>query len=256
MPAPAPCLPQPESVPCWPVWCVYPSPPWGQLPWPTPLAFCPRSLSWEPPSSGWALLQTSLSEDSRSLGSESPPQVQSFCTSDPFPQIFWNPAGSEPTPWAAWECLQPFCSTQPRPFVVMIPAASPKPLLPLVVSLTWFLFLFVCVLWFCFLTLNTTLPHLKDVEGLPLFTYRRMFERKTVTKLRMERLQATLRIRTALWEQVGEKAPTRGNTEPTMQADFCVPAPAAWAGGQSEDVVHAVLKLYGYSWDALLGHQT
>lgn len=63
----------------------------------------------------------------------------------------------------------------------------------------------------------------------------------------MEKLQATLRIRTALWGKLERKPTPEAIQGQPCRLTLHELAPATWAGGQSGDMVSAVPKLYGYS---------
>lgn len=85
--------------------------------------------------------------------------------------------------WSSLRVSSAFLLRQPKPFPVSIIAASPKPLPPpsFFLSQSCLLFTSVCFGFENFLTLNLTLPHLKDVDRLLLFTYNGMFGKKNVT---------------------------------------------------------------------------
>lgn len=141
-----------------------------------------------------------------------------LCMWDPFPQIFQNPTVCKPPQeQPERQYLQPFCSTRSNlsqlgSLLLAQGLGSCLLLLCSCPGLAFCLHLFALVLK-VFLTLNITLPHLKDMERLLLFTYNGIFESKNITKSWMEKLQATLKIRTALWGKLERKPPpkaTRG----------------------------------------------
>lgn len=128
---------------------------------------------------GWALLQ-SHSPKMAGVGAQTP-----LCKSNPlhvesFPSDLPEFCCLQAPSWRSLRVSSAFLLRQPKPFPVRIVAASPKPLPPpsFFLSQSCLLFTSVCFGFENFLTLNLTLPHLKDVDWLLLFTYTDVWEEK------------------------------------------------------------------------------
>lgn len=110
-------------------------------------------------------------------------------------------------------------SVPPNPIFLQLRSLQPAQSSCLLCFHCWLGFVFVCLLWFCVLTLNTIPLHLKEAGSISLLTYNGTFEREHVTKSWMERGQR-LQPRWGLGRHSGDKqgrAPSPGSTEPSCR---------------------------------------
>ena len=240
------------------MWCLQLPPHWGRLLRHTTLG---PSVPEASPSKGGG--HWSSPHRPKMVGvwahTPPPPQVQSFCTSDLFPQIFKSPAISEPTPRAAWEYLQPFCSTQPKLFAVTVLTASPKPRLLFVSVVDLVLFASFCLfaLVMCLNSEHNPTPPERGRKDFLVYLPRDVWEEKRNSA--MDGARPTSARHWGLGQHRGDK---QGRRAPLQAAQslhagwLCACSRClGWGSGLGTWFVLSP-NCTVTPWAALLGHQT